>query len=105
MAAKKQSILSKVRFYKSMRVDLANMQAQALTETEPTRKAKLEKNIGIRTAFLAKLRNGDTSRVNIPATEPATRPTRHSAKPGPVSKTWDWETVETLAGENDFDPW
>ncbi len=96
-----ESILSKTRLYKSMRGDLSKMQRAAAKEIDPKRKAKLEKNIGIRTAFLEKLR--DQTNVNSPATTSPAGSKRTGAKSGPVSKTWDWETIETIPGEADIE--
>ena len=94
-----------VEFMNLMIEDLAKMQRDFLTVTDPKRRAKLESNIETRTRFIAKLR-GQIEDVNQPsaaATRSAQQRPRSSARPRRETERWDWEEITTLPGEFEAD--
>jgi hypothetical protein len=76
---------------------LMKLQQQVLTETNPERLAKLRKNVGIKSAFIAKLQGRYEGEHGEPATV--------GPEPGHASEDWNWESVTDLPGENDIEPW
>jgi hypothetical protein len=89
---------------------LAKLKYQASIEMDPAKLAKIIKNIGIKSAFVAKLK-GQYANEHPNETASATGQTRQGTKPGHLSparsnrETWNWTEVETIPGEfeGDFD--
>lgn len=97
-------------FYTMMSRELTQMQETARTETDAKRRAKFEKNIRIRTAFLAKLKrtidNEHSSEAASAPRSPKHRPRRSRVSPAKSSReSWDWITITDFPGEFDIDPW
>lgn len=72
------------------------------TETDPIKLAKLKKHYEIKSMFLSKL---EGSKHEHQSQASATGPATVGPKPGEISESWNWETVEDIPGESDVDPW
>jgi hypothetical protein len=77
---------------------LAKLKFKASIESDPVRLAKLRKDIGIKTKFIAKI--SAQYREEHPDDPMVVGP-----KVGEQSAEWNWQTVDTIEGEDSFEPW
>jgi hypothetical protein len=96
-ANKKKTTEQLIRFQKSA---LARMRYDLSMGQSTIKRQKLEKNIAIKTKFIATL---ERSQHEHQSQTPATGQTREGTKPDHVSKAWNWTEVETIPGEFEAD--
>jgi hypothetical protein len=79
---------------------LRKLQFHAREETNSTKLAKIEKNIEIKSKFLAKLKGQYADE------HPNEMHKQNTCAPSKVGQPlWNWDEVTTIPGEGAFDPW
>ena len=81
---------------------LRKLEQHARIENDPIRKAKIRKNIAIKSSFLAKLKGQYEHQPSTTATGSAEDRAKPGSRSRKNSECWDWSEVETFPGEDDI---